>query len=633
MSSTSPVHVGFAGLGAMGFGMATNLVKLGHSVTGFDVYEPTLARFKAQGGLTALSPRNAAEGNEVFICMVANAQQVQAVLFESEDGAVRGLPNDAVLLLCSTVPPAYLKEVQAYLVECGRSDICLVDCPVSGGSVRAAQGTLSIFSSGTPDSLERGHRILSDLSDPAKLYLIPGGIGMGSNVKAAHQVCAGIHIAVSSEAMGLAAKAGLNTREVFEFIKGAGGNSWMFSNRVPHMLDNDQVGYSAIDIILKDMGIVMSSARLQGFPLPLSAAAEQLYITAAARGMGRQDDCDLVSLYIPQTPLAVHDQAKVSRVTQESTPPSSPVVIRKIGFIGLGAMGQGMAASLVRSNFTVHGFDAYAPSVNRFAAIGDKAIAAMSPSKAAQGAQILVIMVQNASQVEDVLFGSGKAAEALPNGSVIILSSTVSPSFVREAGKKLAAMGRELDLVDAPVSGSVTRAVHGQLTIISSGDDTTISRSSPVLAAMSAVPENLHRVEGGVGAASSINLINQLLAGVHIAAAAEAMAFGAKLGLDTRILYEIIRDAAGGSWMFEDRVPAMLSADWTPHSALDIFVQDLGTVLDEAKALIYPAPLAAAAHQLFLLGAGRGWSQEADAGVVRVWELMTGVSVARNSNQ
>jgi 3-hydroxyisobutyrate dehydrogenase-like beta-hydroxyacid dehydrogenase len=92
---------------------------------------------------------------------------------------------------------------------------------------------------------------------------------------------------------------------------------------------------------------------------------------------------------------------------------------------------------------------------------------------------------------------------------------------------------------------------------------------------MSGISKNLYHIEGGIGAASSVKLINQLLAGVHIAAAAEAVAFGAKLGLDTRSLYEIIRNAAGGSWMFENRVPAMLNADWTPHSQLAIFVKDL----------------------------------------------------------
>jgi 3-hydroxyisobutyrate dehydrogenase-like beta-hydroxyacid dehydrogenase len=102
-----------------------------------------------------------------------------------------------------------------------------------------------------------------------------------------------------------------------------------------------------------------------------------------------------------------------------------------------------------------------------------------------------------------------------------------------------------------------------------------MSKARPLISALTGIPQNLYHIDGGVGAASSVKLINQLLAGVHITAAAEAMAFGAKLGLDTKLLYEIIKTAAGGSWMFENRVPAMLTADWTPHSALSIFVKDL----------------------------------------------------------
>jgi uncharacterized protein YgbK (DUF1537 family) len=165
---------------------------------------------------------------------------------------------------------------------------------------------------------------------------------------------------------------------------------------------------------------------------------------------------------------------------------------------------------------------------------------------------------------------------------------------------------------------------------------------------MSGPAKNLYSLGGGVGAASYVKMINQLLAGVHIGAAAEAMAFGSKLGLDTQHLYEIIKNAAGGSWMFENRVPSMLKADWTPHSQLAIFVKDIvsfqttfrrwgsdescqGIVLDEAKRLSYPAPLSAAVHQLYLMGASYGWSQEADGGVVRIWESMTGVSVAASA--
>lgn len=149
--------------------------------------------------------------------------------------------------------------------------------------------------------------------------------------------------------------------------------------------------------------------------------------------------------------------------------------------------------------------------------------------------------------------------------------------------------------------------------------------------ALAGTSENLRHVQGGVGAASSVKLINQHLAGIHIASAAEAMAFSARLGLDTRSVFETLKNAAAWSWMFENRVPQMLGADWTAHSALAIFVKDLGIVLDEAKRLVSFAPIASAAHTLYLAGAARGLSTQADAGVVRLWEFDTGVSVAENA--
>lgn len=141
--------------------------------------------------------------------------------------------------------------MQQKLNDVNRPDIFLIDSPVSGGTVRAAQGTLTILASGTEPALNRGNEVLRILSE--KLYPIPGGVGAASNVKMINQLLAGIHIAAAGEAMGLAAKAGLNTRQVYEIISGAAGNSWMFENRVPHMLDNDLTAYSALDIFVKDM--------------------------------------------------------------------------------------------------------------------------------------------------------------------------------------------------------------------------------------------------------------------------------------------------------------------------------------------------------------------------------------------
>jgi 3-hydroxyisobutyrate dehydrogenase-like beta-hydroxyacid dehydrogenase len=161
------------------------------------------------------------------------------------------LPLNSTVIICSTVPSAYLTEIRSKLESLRRNDIFLVDSPVSGGTIRAAQGTLTILSSGSPAALSHSKQILSDMSE--KLFVIPGGIGAASNVKMVNQLLAGVHIAVASEAMGLAVLMGLNTRRVYEIIINAAGNSWMFENRVPHMLVNDWTPRSALDIFVKDM--------------------------------------------------------------------------------------------------------------------------------------------------------------------------------------------------------------------------------------------------------------------------------------------------------------------------------------------------------------------------------------------
>ncbi|KAH9321667.1 hypothetical protein KI387_016306, partial [Taxus chinensis] len=213
---------------------------------------------------------------------------------------------------------------------------------------------------------------------------------------------------------------------------------------------------------------------------------------------------------------------------------------------------------------------------------------------------------------------------SLPDGASIVLSSTVSPGFIKGLEKRLEGENRDLQLVDAPVSGGVVKASSGKLTIMAAGTDEALKRTGAILSALS---EKLYIIKGGAGAGSSVKMVNQLLAGVHIAAAAEAMAFGARLGLNTQNLFDIISNAAGNSWMFGNRVPHMLENDYTPHSALDIFVKDLGIVLHESTNLKIPLYIASAAHQQFLLGSAAGWGRHDDAGVVKIFEKLTGVSV------
>ncbi|KAF4810277.1 L-threonate dehydrogenase [Colletotrichum tropicale] len=321
MGSTKP-STAFIGLGAMGFGMANNLIREGYPVTGFDVWAPTLEKFKQAGGLTATSPAEAVAGKQFCVCMVATAEQAQSIIFEGDAALVKALPQEAVLLLCSTVPCGYVQGLQKELIEKGRGDIFLVDSPVSGGAARAAAGTLSIMAGGSEESISRGLHLLQAMSDPEKLYIVKGGIGAGSNMKMCHQVLAANQILSASEAMGFASHLGLDLPSTGEHVVKSEGWSWMHENRLPRILDPEfKPIASAVTIILKDTSIITSEARRAGFPTPMTSAAEQAYFTALGRGWGPDDDAALLRLYIegkgkigPVKPTVKAEEAKLKLV-------------------------------------------------------------------------------------------------------------------------------------------------------------------------------------------------------------------------------------------------------------------------------------------------------------------------------
>ncbi|HEX3501498.1 MAG TPA: L-threonate dehydrogenase [Stellaceae bacterium] len=295
--------------------------------------------------------------------------------------------------------------------------------------------------------------------------------------------------------------------------------------------------------------------------------------------------------------------------------------IQRVGVIGLGSMGMGMARRLVDAGFGVAGYDIREAASAALAAAGG--IQATSPAEAAKAADILVVMVVNAAQVDSVLFGADGAIAALPRGAVVVLSATVPPSFAVATASRLAASGHLM--LDAPVSGGAVGAQKGTLTVMGSGPEEGFAKAESALAA---VAGKVYRLGEAAGIGSTVKTVNQLLAGIHIAAAAEAMALGVRAGADAKTLYEVISNSAGASWMFGNRVPHMLAGDYTPLSAVDIFVKDLGLVLDTGRELRFPLPLAGAAHQLFLMAAAAGLGREDDAAVVKVYETLAGISVS-----
>ena len=291
-----------------------------------------------------------------------------------------------------------------------------------------------------------------------------------------------------------------------------------------------------------------------------------------------------------------------------------------VGVIGLGSMGMGAARSLMRAGFATLACDVRRETLDAFAAAGGTPCA--TPAELGAKSGIVAIFVVNAEQAETVLFGADGAAAAMAPGSVVILSVTAAPDYAERLGERLADRG--LLMLDAPVSGGAAKAAAGEMTIMASGTPAAFAACERVLAA---IATKVYRLGDRPGQGSKIKMINQLLAGVHIAAMAEAMALGLRAGCDPNVVYEVISNSAGGSWMFQNRAPHILAGDYTPLSAVNIFVKDLGIVLDSARRLTFPLPLTAAAHQMFLATSAHGHGAEDDSAVIKMFQALTGIEL------
>lgn len=199
-----------------------------------------------------------------------------------------------------------------------------------------------------------------------------------------------------------------------------------------------------------------------------------------------------------------------------------------------------------------------------------------------------------------------------------MVSSTISSADAQEIAAALTALN--LNMLDAPVSGGAVKAAQGEMTVMASGSEAAFTRLKPVL---DAVASNVYRISDTPGAGSTVKIIHQLLAGVHIAAAAEAMALAARAGIPLDVMYDVVTHAAGNSWMFENRMQHVVDGDYTPRSAVDIFVKDLGLVADTAKALRFPLPLASTALNMFTSASNAGYGKEDDSAVIKIFSGIT----------
>lgn len=292
--------------------------------------------------------------------------------------------------------------------------------------------------------------------------------------------------------------------------------------------------------------------------------------------------------------------------------------MKTIAFAGLGAMGLPMAKNLLAGGFSLRGIDLNPQALSALEAAGAEPVG--STQAAAQGADLLVLMVVNAAQAEQVLFADG-ALDALNAEGTVCLMATCPPGAVQAIASQVVATGRRF--VDAPVSGGVAGAVAASLTIMAACEAATYDEVLPVFQAMG---QRIFHVGETPGQGATVKTVNQLLCGVHIAVVAEALALAAKVGVDLEVLLEIMGGSSASSWMLQDRGPRMLESDPQITSAVDIFVKDLGIVMEAGREVQAALPIAAVAHQLFLATAGRGAGRADDSQVIRSYYALNGLT-------
>lgn len=285
----------------------------------------------------------------------------------------------------------------------------------------------------------------------------------------------------------------------------------------------------------------------------------------------------------------------------------------RVCVVGLGSMGMGAARSCLAAGLATYGADLNPAACQALTEAG--AVAAGPDASAFAGElDAVLLLVVNAAQCRAVLLGENGLARKLRPGTGVMVSATISAADSRALAAELEAMG--LLMLDAPVSGGAAKAAAGQMTVMASGPKQAFDRLRPVL---DAVAGKVYEIGDEIGLGATVKIIHQLLAGVHIAAGAEAMALAAKAGIPLGTMYEVVTNAAGNSWMFENRMKHVVDGDYTPHSAVDIFVKDLRLVTETALSLGFPLPLASTAYTMFANASNAGHGREDDAAVIKTF--------------
>ena len=297
----SDYKVALFGLGAMGFGMANALCRSGLTTYGFDLDTAAETRFRECGGAIGDLDKTAPVLDAAVI-VVVNAEETETVLF-GKDGIAGKLAPGTVIIACATVAPDFARAMEA---RCSERDLLYLDAPISGGTLKAGDGTLAILASGTSQAFAKARPALDAMA--ARVFELGESAGAGSSMKAVNQMLTGVQIAAMAEALTFGMTQGVTPTQFLEVMSQCAGTSWALENRAPSIVNGDYKPLSAVDIWPKDLGIVLDIARAAKFGAPITAAALQQYLAASGSGLGSEHDSAVAKVYARNAGLTLPGQ-------------------------------------------------------------------------------------------------------------------------------------------------------------------------------------------------------------------------------------------------------------------------------------------------------------------------------------
>lgn len=292
---------------------------------------------------------------------------------------------------------------------------------------------------------------------------------------------------------------------------------------------------------------------------------------------------------------------------------------KRIGFIGLGSMGKAIATNILKANFPLTVFDIREEPLLEMKKLGAKV--AKSVKKVGEECDIVVVMVLNYPQIKQVVLPPEGLLSSLRKGSTLIVTSTISPLEIMEVDK--AAQQYGISVVDSPVSGGHERAVEGTLVLMVGAEEKVFKENEPLLKAMG---KHIYYT-GGVGKGQTVKMINQLLVGVHMVAAAEALIMAKKLGMDLRVLHDIISNSLGDSAVWRMFGPRMIDRDFEPRGAVNTMTKDSRSIVQTAVELGTPILISSIPYQIFRLAESRGLGEKDIASIITIFEEYAGLKV------